>query len=125
MFLRTLIQKSNYNQLSLLPKDVARYNSFFKRNKSSLSIGERANQYRKEQNVKNAIKSPSLSTILAHAGITKNSNNENMPLSPPIELATTYQRPLNGTYGPNDYIYSRSNNPNRELLESTMVKLEG
>jgi cystathionine gamma-synthase len=67
----------------------------------------------------------SLSTLLSHAGLSSSSNeNNNAPLSPPIELATTYERPADGNYGEGGLIYSRSCNPTRKLLETAIGKLE-
>ena len=72
----------------------------------------------------------SMSTKLSHAGLSTtystyyDEKNYNSPLSPPIELATTYERPPSGDYGENGLIYSRSCNPTRKLLEDTMGQLE-
>lgn len=65
----------------------------------------------------------SLSTLLSHAGLSKGVST-NIPLSPPIELATTYERPADGNYGDNGLIYSRSCNPTRKLLEDAIGQLE-
>mmetsp|Transcript_17990 Transcript_17990/g.25500 ORF Transcript_17990/g.25500 Transcript_17990/m.25500 type:complete len:115 (+) Transcript_17990:129-473(+) len=54
--------------------------------------------------------SPSLSTLLSHAGLSSSDGNSNAPLSPPIDLATTYERPADGNYGEGGLIYSRSCN---------------
>ena len=66
-----------------------------------------------------------MSTILSHAGLSTNnsSGNQNQPLSPPIHLATTYERPPCGDYG-DGWVYSRQSNPTRKLLEDTMGQLE-
>lgn len=82
----------------------------------------------------------SMSTRLSHAGLPPPSycdgddggdllrggggGSENSPLSPPIELATTYERPADGDYGANGRVYSRSCNPTRRLLEDAMGRLE-
>ena len=84
----------------------------------------------------------SMSTRLSHAGLPPPSYGDgdgddsgdllrggggsmkNSPLSPPIELATTYERPADGDYGPNGRVYSRSCNPTRRLLEDAMGRLE-
>ena len=71
----------------------------------------------------------SMSTILSHAGLSMHASiveghRDNRPLSPPIELATTYERPPDGKYRENDWIYSRQRNPTRKLLEDIMGKLE-
>mmetsp|Transcript_11758 Transcript_11758/g.23899 ORF Transcript_11758/g.23899 Transcript_11758/m.23899 type:complete len:331 (+) Transcript_11758:74-1066(+) len=69
---------------------------------------------------------PSMSTLLSHAGLTRGieSAGSNSPLSPPIELASTYERPPDGDYGGNGLIYSRSHNPTRKLLEDAVGQLE-
>ncbi len=46
------------------------------------------------------------------------------PVSPPIQLSSTYQRNADGSYH-NDFIYSRISNPNRQVLENTIMQLEG
>lgn len=55
----------------------------------------------------------SMATHLSHAGLSPSNNSSNnksinLPLSPPIDLATTYERPPNGDYGEDGMIYSRS-----------------
>lgn len=69
----------------------------------------------------------SISTMLAHAGVptcdSGGGGNCNVPLSPPIELATTYERPSSGDYGGGS-IYSRSCNPTRRMLEEAVGRLE-
>ena len=67
-----------------------------------------------------------MSTLLSHAGLSSMHNvgaMHNQPLSPPIQLATTYERPANGDYG-DGWIYSRQSNPTRKLLEDVMGQLE-
>lgn len=44
-------------------------------------------------------------------------------VSTPIYLSTTFERATDGTY-PHGYGYSRTGNPNRELLENAMAALE-
>jgi len=73
----------------------------------------------------------SMSTMLSHAGLSSNNhtgdgntNNFNSPLSPPLDLATTYERPPSGDYGDGGLIYSRSCNPTRKLLEDAIGQLE-
>ncbi|KAL3800658.1 hypothetical protein HJC23_006120 [Cyclotella cryptica] len=71
----------------------------------------------------------SMSTLLSHAGLPMHNNAtkggvDNKALSPPIILATTYERPPDGNYGENDFIYSRESNPTRKLLEDVMGELE-
>ena len=62
-----------------------------------------------------------ISTRLAHAGISYQSN---APLAPPLHLATTYTRPANGIYDETDSIYIRHDNPTRMLLEKTVFDLD-
>ncbi|KAL7431145.1 hypothetical protein ACHAXH_002560 [Discostella pseudostelligera] len=72
----------------------------------------------------------SMATQLSHAGLSKNYGDEdnskkfNSPLSPPIDLATTFERPPTGEYGVDGLIYSRSCNPTRKLLEESVGRLE-
>lgn len=73
----------------------------------------------------------SMATHLSHAGLSRSNNNNssniksfNSPLSPSIDLATTYERPPSGHYGEDGMIYSRSCNPTRKLLEDTIGQLE-
>jgi cystathionine gamma-synthase len=42
---------------------------------------------------------------------------------PPIYLSTTFEREADGSYR-HDYVYSRADNPNRKLLESSLAVLE-
>lgn len=69
----------------------------------------------------------SIDTILAHAGLSSSladaSVSENRPLCPPLELATTYERPPDGDYE-GGHVYSRMGNPTRNLLEKVMVEIE-
>jgi cystathionine gamma-synthase len=44
-------------------------------------------------------------------------------VSPPLFLSTIYKRGDDGSW-PSRYVYSRANNPTRELLESTICRLE-
>jgi cystathionine gamma-synthase len=67
----------------------------------------------------------SISTILSHAGLPMSHDSKyNQPLSPPINLATTYERPPDGNYAEDGWIYSRESNPTRKLLEDVMGQLE-
>ncbi|KAA9347775.1 trans-sulfuration enzyme family protein [Larkinella humicola] len=43
---------------------------------------------------------------------------------PPISLSTTFEREADGSF-PHGHIYSRSSNPNRDLLETALAQLEG
>ena len=71
-----------------------------------------------------------MATQLSHAGLSRkcgngeSSINFNNPLSPPITLATTFERPPSGEYGEVGLIYSRSCNPTRKLLEEAVGRLE-
>ena len=69
-----------------------------------------------------------METLLAHAGMNDdnqtNNNSNNAPLAPPLHVATTYERPASGVYGPNDAHYTRLDNPTRLLLEREMARLE-
>ena len=68
-----------------------------------------------------------MATQLSHAGLSPSTNKDksfNSPLSPPIDLATTYERPPSGDYGEDGMIYSRSCNSTRKLLEDTIGQLE-
>lgn len=60
-------------------------------------------------------------TMVIHAGYTP--DPETGALTPPIHLATTYERAEDGTY-PQGFIYTRDNNPNRQLLETRVAQLE-
>ena len=42
---------------------------------------------------------------------------------PPIDLSTTFEREVDGSYK-HDYVYSRADNPNRKLLENSLAVLE-
>ena len=54
---------------------------------------------------------------------TKNSLEVTKPVSTPIYLSTTYLRNEDGSYN-NDFSYSRSDNPNRQILEQSIAELE-
>jgi len=63
-----------------------------------------------------------IETIAIHAG---NKTDEiSKAVIQPIILSTTFERAEDGTF-PGGYIYSRSSNPNRSLLENVLAKLEG
>jgi cystathionine gamma-synthase len=66
--------------------------------------------------------SKSMETRLSHAGV--DSSRDNAPMSPSLELATTYGRPASGLYGDSDYVYARDSSPTVSLLERTMAQLE-
>jgi cystathionine gamma-synthase len=43
---------------------------------------------------------------------------------PPIVLSTTFERECDGSY-PNGFVYTRTGNPNRDMLEAAIAALEG
>jgi cystathionine gamma-synthase len=62
-----------------------------------------------------------MSTRVAHAGVQ---SFENAPMAPPIHMATTYTRPVDGLYRDADSVYGREDNPTRLLLEREVGILE-
>lgn len=62
-----------------------------------------------------------IETIAIHAGNQIDKGNQ--AVIQPITLSTTFERAEDGSY-PSGYIYSRSNNPNRNSLENVLAKLE-
>ena len=63
-----------------------------------------------------------LETLAVHAGHHIDPGTRAVAL--PIHLSTTFERDADGSY-PQRYIYSRSNNPNREALEQCLAALDG
>ena len=63
-----------------------------------------------------------IETIAIHAG--NHTDESSKAVIQPIVLSTTFERAADGSY-PGGYIYSRSSNPNRTLLENVLAKLEG
>lgn len=63
-----------------------------------------------------------IETLAVHAGHSIDPTTG--AVTPPIHLSTTFAREVDGTY-PRGYIYSRTNNPNREALEQCLSALEG
>jgi len=63
-----------------------------------------------------------IETIAIHAG--NHVDESSRAVIQPIVLSTTFERGLDGSF-PAGYIYSRSSNPNRTLLENVLAKLEG
>ena len=63
-----------------------------------------------------------LETVAVHAGHAVDESTG--AVSVPIHLSTTFERNTDGTF-PHGYIYSRTNNPNREALETALAALEG
>ena len=62
-----------------------------------------------------------IETLAVHSGLMVDPATGSV--SPPIHMSTTFQRDADGTY-PQGYIYSRSNNPTRKLLEECVRDLE-
>lgn len=54
---------------------------------------------------------------------TENTFSDVSPVSIPIYLSSTYKRNENGSYN-NDFVYSRNDNPNRQVVEKSIAKLE-
>lgn len=63
-----------------------------------------------------------IETIAVHAG--QEIDSATGAVSPPIHLSTTFARDAEGNY-PHGYVYSRSNNPTRVMLERAVGALEG
>ncbi len=64
---------------------------------------------------------PHLGTRLAQAGC--HPDPQTGALTPPLHLASTFERPASGDYG-DGYVYARWGNPTRDLLEATLADLE-
>jgi len=45
-------------------------------------------------------------------------------VTPPIYLSTTFERSADGSY-PHGYVYTRTDNPNRQMIEQSIAQLEG
>lgn len=54
---------------------------------------------------------------------TENTFHNSEPVSTPIYLSSTYKRNEDGSYN-NDFVYSRTNNPNRAIVEKSIAQLE-
>jgi cystathionine gamma-synthase len=63
-----------------------------------------------------------LETLAIHAG--QQVDPSTGAVIPPIHLSTTFERAVDGGY-PSGYIYTRSGNPNRTMLEQNLAALEG
>ena len=63
-----------------------------------------------------------IETLLAHSGCLE--DLETGALVAPIHLSTTYHRDGDGSY-PKGFMYSRHENPTRNLFEQTMANIEG
>lgn len=61
-----------------------------------------------------------IQTLAVHAGENKENNTD---VTPPIHLSTTFKRNTDGTT--NEYIYSRTDNPNRAAVEQKLAAIEG
>ena len=62
----------------------------------------------------------SIATTASHAGFPNDIIARG--LSPPIHLATTFERDEHGNYPPDSFIYGRDGNPTRNLLEKVFVR---
>ena len=54
---------------------------------------------------------------------TENTFSDVSPVSIPIYLSSTYKRNADGSYN-NDFVYSRNDNPNRQVVEKSIATLE-
>lgn len=54
---------------------------------------------------------------------TKNTFTNAQPISTPIYLSSTYKRNIDGSYN-HDFVYSRTDNPNRKIVENSIAQLE-
>ncbi|WP_372744048.1 PLP-dependent aspartate aminotransferase family protein, partial [Lutibacter sp.] len=54
---------------------------------------------------------------------TKNDFSNSQPISTPLYLSSTYKRNNDGSYN-NDFVYSRTDNPNRAIVEKSIALLE-
>lgn len=63
-----------------------------------------------------------IETLAVHAG--HHVDQSTRAVAPGIQLSTTFEREPDGSYA-SEYVYSRSDNPNRHALEEAMTALEG
>ena len=63
-----------------------------------------------------------IETLAVHAG--HHVDPSTGAVMPPIHLSTTFERNADGSYT-SGYVYSRSDNPNRQALEEVLAALEG
>ena len=63
-----------------------------------------------------------IETIAVHSG--RAVDPATGAVTPPIHMSTTFQREVDGTY-PHGFVYGRSGNPTRSLLEECIRELEG
>ena len=61
-------------------------------------------------------------TLAVHAG--RAADPHSGAVTPPITLATTFERSADGSF-PGGHVYTRSSNPNRDALEAALAALEG
>ena len=65
---------------------------------------------------------PHIETLLAQSGCVEDPDTG--AVVAPIHLSTTFIRDADGSY-PRGFMYSRDNNPTRQLFESTLAQIEG
>ncbi len=63
-----------------------------------------------------------IETLAAHAGHSVDPTTG--AVTPPIHLSTTFEREPDGSYR-QGFLYARTSNPTRQLLESSLAELEG
>ncbi len=63
-----------------------------------------------------------IETLAVHAGHEVDAATG--AVAAPIQLSTTFERAVDGSY-PSGYVYARSDNPNRRALEEAMAQIEG
>jgi len=63
-----------------------------------------------------------IETLAAHAGHAVDPSTG--AVTPPIHLSTTFEREPDGSYR-QGFLYARTSNPTRQLLESSLAELEG
>src|SRR5258708_10726985 len=63
-----------------------------------------------------------IETTAVHAG--RSADRATGAVAPPINLSTTFERAEDGSF-PHGYVYTRSENPNRQALEECLQALEG
>lgn len=64
-----------------------------------------------------------IDTLAVHLG--REIDPQTSAVTPPINLATTFQRTSDGTFPEGRDVYTRASNPNRNALERTVAALEG
>ena len=63
-----------------------------------------------------------IETLSVHSG--RHVDPSTGAVTPPVHMSTTFQRAEDGTY-PQGFVYGRSGNPTRALLEECVRDLEG